>query len=191
MKVTTWNVNGIRARYSQVVDWLAREQPDVVCLQELKATAAEVPGTLCDLSNYWWYWHGNKGYSGVGLGVKKTFAPACPTFFHPAFDRESRIVAAQLGPATVASVYVPNGGKDLAAKLRFLEAMDGFALAGARPGRAADPVWRLQRRPHRPGRAPKERKPGAVGQLPEERAWLGPVAGARPGRPRPGAGPRQ
>ena len=43
MKVATWNVNGIRARAAQVREWLERERPDVVCLQELKAEASQIP----------------------------------------------------------------------------------------------------------------------------------------------------
>ena len=171
MKITTWNVNGIRARYGQVVDWVAQQgRPDVICLQELKAAAAEVPGTMFDLGDYWWYWHGNKGYSGVALGVKKTFAPAPPTFFHPAFDRESRIVACQLGPVTVASIYVPNGGKDLPAKLGFLEGLDDFAHQAQRRGDQLILCGDLNVAHRDRDVHPAERKPGAIGQLPEERA---------------------
>ena len=43
MRIATWNVNGIRARHAQVAEWIARDQPDVVCLQELKATDTEFP----------------------------------------------------------------------------------------------------------------------------------------------------
>ena len=56
-----------------------------------------------------------------------------PTFSHPAFDYETRIVTAELA-AHVASVYVPNGGKDFAAKMRFLEALDAFVGERTRTG---------------------------------------------------------
>ena len=72
---------------------------------------------------------------------------------------------------TVASVYVPNGGKDFAAKLRFLEALDGSPPAFA-TGRAARALRRPERRAHRYGRPPKERKPNAIGQRPDERALI-------------------
>ncbi len=78
------------------------------------------------MEGYWCYWHGGKGYSGVALHVAKSFAPEPPAFTHPTFDFEYRIasvdLATPLGPLTVASVYVPNGGKDFPAKMRFLEA---------------------------------------------------------------------
>ncbi len=66
MKIATWNVNGIRARAAQLCEWLQRDRPDVVCLQELKATAAQIPAE-CTVPDYHAYWHTLKGYSGVSL----------------------------------------------------------------------------------------------------------------------------
>ena len=71
MKIATWNVNGIRARDAQLQEFIEREQPDVLCLQELKASLEQLPVWLCQLEGYWCYWHGGKGYSGVGLHVRK------------------------------------------------------------------------------------------------------------------------
>ena len=75
MKIATWNVNGIRARQGQLLEWLASERPDVVCLQEIKASLDQLPFDLRDLEHYWAGWHGEKGYSGVGLLVAKTWPP--------------------------------------------------------------------------------------------------------------------
>jgi len=172
MKIATWNVNGIRARQAQLQEWLERDQPDVVCLQEIKAAAGQLPVWLCEIEGYWCYWHGEKGYSGVGLHVSKRVAPERPEFSHPAFDYENRIVLVRLEAATVVSVYVPNGGKDFPAKIRFLDALEQFvADARSEPG----PIvicgdLNIARTPmdvH-----PKERKPAIIGQLPEERAQL-------------------
>jgi len=174
MKLATWNVNGIRARQAQVQEWIEHERPDVVCLQEIKATSDQIPMFLCELEGYWCYWHGGKGYSGVALHVSKAFAPERPLFVHPDFDYEQRIVivdvSSALGPLTVASVYVPNGGKDFPAKMNFLEAMDAFAVSHQAAGKTIVMmgdmnVARTERDVH-----PKERKPRAIGQLPEERA---------------------
>jgi len=169
MKLATWNVNGIRARHGQVHDWIALEQPDVICLQEIKATPDQIPEALFGFEGYWCYWHGGKGYSGVALHVSRSFAPERPTFTHPAFDYENRIVAVEIGGLTIASVYVPNGGKDFPAKMRFLEAMDAYAASFEGTGRPIAMlgdlnVARTDRDVH-----PKERKPRAIGQLPEER----------------------
>jgi exodeoxyribonuclease-3 len=178
MIIGTWNVNGIRARHSQVQEWVASARPDVVCLQEIKASPDQIPALLCDLDGYWCYWHGGKGYSGVALHVSKTAAPERPQFFHPEFDYENRIVGAEIGDVTVASVYVPNGGKDFPAKMRFLEALAAYTARFAEAERTLVlcgdmNIARTDRDVH-----PKERKPRAIGQLPEERALLERIIGA-------------
>ena len=172
MKIGTWNVNGIRARQAQVHEWIERERPDVVCLQEIKASQDQVPTALCEMEGYWCYWHGTKGYSGVGLHISKALHPERPSFTHPPFDYENRIVVAEVAGVTVASVYVPNGGKDFPAKMQFLSAFEGFVgdlRAGSRPAVICGDlnIARTDRDVH-----PKERKPTAIGQLPVEREQL-------------------
>ena len=61
LKIGTWNVNGIRARLDQVQDWVLKERPDVFCLQEIKASPDQIPMFLCELEDYWCYWHGIEG----------------------------------------------------------------------------------------------------------------------------------
>jgi exodeoxyribonuclease III len=177
MKVATWNVNGIRARHAQVQEWIDRERPDVVCLQEIKATTEQVPPALCELEGYWCYWHGGKAYSGVGLHVRKTIAPDRPLFMHPAFDYENRIVSAEVAGLTVASIYAPNGGKDFPAKMRFLEAMEEYARTFYESGKTLVLCGDLNVARSDMDVHPKERKPRAIGQLPEERAMLERIIG--------------
>jgi exodeoxyribonuclease III len=133
-----------------------------------------VPAILCEMEDYWCYWHGGKGYSGVALHVNKTFSPERPAFAHPSFDYENRIVTVELDDLTVASVYVPNGGKDFPAKMKFLEAMDAYAASfdTATPSSRRRLVMMGDMNVARTDRDvhPKERKPRAIGQLPEERA---------------------
>jgi len=172
MKVVTWNVNGIRARHGQVVELIAQEQPDILCLQELKAKPEQVPEALRERPDYWCYWHGAAAYSGVSLHLRKERFTERPVFAHPAFDHEARIVDATLGEMVVASVYVPNGGKDYAAKLTFLDAMEVYAKRMRDAGTALIlcgdlNVTRTDRDVH-----PKERKPNAIGQRSDERALL-------------------
>jgi exodeoxyribonuclease III len=119
MKFATWNVNGIRARATQVQEWLERERPDVVCLQELKAELVQVPDIVRP-EDYHAFWHCCKGYSGVSLQLRKDTFPDQPVYRHPPFDLESRVVTAELGDLVIASIYVPNGGKDYPAKINFL-----------------------------------------------------------------------
>src|SRR5947208_10236231 len=119
MKIATWNVNGIRARAAQLCEWLQRERPDIVGLQELKATTAQIPSE-CRLDVYHAYWHTLKGYSGVSLHVRKDLFAVDPVFSHPPFDMESRIVHVEHGDLVIASFYVPTGGKDSPATLAFV-----------------------------------------------------------------------
>jgi exodeoxyribonuclease-3 len=177
MKIATWNVNGIRARQSQFAEWVETETPDVVCVQELKAKKEQIPET-CGLPEYTCYWHGVGAYSGVGLHVRgATFAAPEIRFSHPPFDMETRIVQAEVGDLVFASVYVPNGGKDFPAKIAFLKELEGYV--GDVHGRGKQLVLcgdlnvaRTERDVH-----PKERKPNAIGQLPEERELLERIIG--------------
>jgi len=176
MKIATWNVNGIRARQGQLLEWLATEKPEIVCLQEIKASPDQLPFELRDVEGYWSYWHGEKGYSGVALLVSKSLVDTSPVCSHPAFDFERRIacatIASPLGEITLASIYVPNGGKDYEAKLRFLDALDSFAAEAARAQRLVIfcgdlNVARTERDIHE-----RERKPNQMGSRPDERALL-------------------
>ena len=172
MKIATWNVNGIRAREQQLFEWIGRDRPEIVCLQEIKASAEQVPAILCNMPDYWCYWHGTRAYSGVALLIRNDICHARPEFAHPVFDHENRIVTARIGELVVASVYVPNGGKDFEAKLRFLEAMERYVreinAEGSELILCGDMnVARTDQDVH-----PKERRPNAIGQLPLERQLM-------------------
>jgi exodeoxyribonuclease-3 len=196
MKIATWNVNGIRARQAQLQEFIDHEQPDVLCVQEIKASLDQLPVWLCDIEGYWCYWHGGKGYSGVGLHVRKAGFARRPAFDHPEFDYEHRIVTArlQLAPASdqaaedatgapariegvpssvaVASIYVPNGGKDFPAKMRFLEALDAYAAQAQRAGDALVLCGDLNVALTDMDVHPKERRTNIVGQRPDERELM-------------------
>ena len=168
MKIATWNVNGIRAREAQFCEWLERDRPDVVCLQELKASRSRFPraarsptttstGTGC------------ARYSGVSLHVSKGAARRRAGVQHPAFDMESRIVQVTLGNLVLASVYVPNGGKDYAAKLDFLTRLADVDRRAARERARVILCGDLNIARADIDVHPRERKPGVIGQRPEER----------------------
>ena len=169
LKITTWNVNGIRAREAQLLEWIERERPDVICLQELKSTVAQVPPSLCELQGYRCYWHGARAYSGVGLHIRRDRFVEEPRFLHPPFDYETRIVTAQIDNLIVVSVYVPNGGKDFPAKMKFLRDIEQYVTevhaSGARIVICGDiNITRTEKDVH-----PKERNSNLVGQRPDER----------------------
>jgi exodeoxyribonuclease-3 len=168
MKVATWNVNGIRAREAQLCDWVERDRPDVVCLQEIKARPDQVPDR-CKLADYHAFWHGSGGYSGVSLHIRRELLEI-PEFSHPEFDVETRIVQVALGNVVLASVYVPNGGKDYDAKIRFLTALAAWAKRLHDAGRELILCGDINIARADIDVHPKERKAGVIGQRPEERA---------------------
>jgi len=171
VNIGTWNVNGIRARSSQLVHWIDAEEPDVICLQEIKATPAQIPEAVAAIAGYHPYWHGGGGYSGVALLLRSKRFPESPVFTHPPFDYENRIVVTEIGDVVYGSLYGPNGGKDYAAKIKFLTAMEVWAgelaAAGKRLVLCGD--YNVARKPidvH-----PTLRK-DMIGQSKEERALI-------------------
>ena len=173
--VATWNVNGIRAREAQFLEWAGRDRPDVICLQEIKASPEKLSETVCSLEGYWCYWHGSGGYSGVSLNLRRDTFPEEPRYSHPSFDHENRIVTAEAAGLTFASVYVPNGGKDFEAKLRFLEALREYTAGMQAEGRTLVLSGDLNVALTDQDVHPKERKPAIIGQRREERELLGGV----------------
>jgi exodeoxyribonuclease-3 len=176
MKIATWNVNGIRAREAQLCEWIARDRPDIICLQEIKADPSQIPES-CKLSDYHVYWHGGRGYSGVSLHIKKELHESDPAYTHPDFDMETRIVQVALGNVIYASVYVPNGGKDYPAKINFFTRLAQWAADLQAQGRelvlCGDlNIARLEIDVH-----PRERKADVIGQRPEERDLFGKLLG--------------
>ena len=169
MKIATWNVNGIRAREAQFCAWLAEDRPDIVCLQELKAEPAQVP-EACKALDYHTYWHGQRGYSGVSLHVRKGLFDGEPAWSHPAFDMENRIVQAVFGNLVVASVYVPNGGKNFDAKVNFLTRLVAWSRALQQEGRELILCGDINIAHADIDVHPRERRPDVIGQRAEERA---------------------
>jgi exodeoxyribonuclease-3 len=168
VKIATWNVNGIRARQAQFCEWVARERPDVVCLQELKAEAAQVPET-CRLMDYHAFWHGMRAYSGVSLHIRKDAFQGEPAFSHPEFDMEARIVQATLGRLVLASVYVPNGNKNYPAKVEFMRRLAAWARQVHEQGNELVLCGDINITRSEMDVHPRERRPGIIGQRPEER----------------------
>src|SRR5512134_911772 len=171
MKIATWNVNGIRARGAEVADWIAKERPDVFCLQEIKASSDQIPTLILDFDGYSCHWHGGKGYSGVAMLVR-TGHDTQPDFSHPHYDYETRVVTARVQGILIATIYVPNGGKDFDAKMRFLEDLVNEAATCRRDGTSLVICGDLNVARAEIDVHPKERKPLAIGQRPEERALL-------------------
>ncbi len=168
----TWNVNGIRARQHEVLELLSRERPDALLLQEIKASSEHVPPALGELSDYYGFWHGHKGYSGVSLHVARSLYPEPPQFEHPSFDHETRIVTTAIGNLVLVSVYVPNGGKDFVAKRRFLTELDAFAAHAEQSNRQLIVCGDLNVAREPRDVHPTLQRPEQIGQTPSERSQL-------------------
>ncbi|MFO1402691.1 MAG: exodeoxyribonuclease III [Steroidobacteraceae bacterium] len=132
LKITTWNVNSLRVRLPQLLEWLAANQPDVVALQEIKLTDDVFPHAELAAAGYQCLANGQKTYNGVALLAKAPLA--APQRELPGFeDPQRRVLAANVAGARVVNLYVPNGqavGSDkYAYKLRWLEALHAWLAA--------------------------------------------------------------
>ena len=110
MKIASYNVNSIQSRLPQLLDWLARETPDVACLQELKLVDAKFPFKPLENAGYGAIAHGQRSWNGVAIlakGAKPIEArrglPGNPD------DPESRYLEAAVDGVLVACLYLPNG----------------------------------------------------------------------------------
>jgi len=109
MKIVTWNVNSIRARLPLALEWLSKNQPDVVLLQELKCLNEAFPAAEIEDLGYNLALLGQKTFNGVGVLSKSPIEDVTcglPTFPE---DTQARYIEAVVGSVRVASVYVPNG----------------------------------------------------------------------------------
>jgi exodeoxyribonuclease III len=112
MKIATFNVNGIGSRLPALLEWLARESPDVACLQELKAPDPAFPVAAIRLAGYEAVWHGQRSFNGVAILARGGGAtpreirrglPGDPD------DTHSRYIEAEIGELVVGCLYLPNG----------------------------------------------------------------------------------
>jgi len=110
MRIATFNINGIVKRLANLLDWLDQDQPDVACLQELKATDAAFPQAAIEAAGYGAIWRGQPAWNGVAILARD----AEPVLTRDALpgdpaDRQSRYLEAAVGGVLVASIYAPNG----------------------------------------------------------------------------------
>src|SRR5215207_8617229 len=110
MKIATYNVNGVNARLPVLLRWLADTQPDVACLQELKAPQEKFPQDALREAGYHAIWHGQKSWNGVAL-LARSQAPveAARGLAGDPEDAQSRYIEATVGGVRIGSLYLPNG----------------------------------------------------------------------------------
>jgi exodeoxyribonuclease III len=129
MKLATWNVNSLKVRLPHLQDWLAREQPDVVCLQETKLEDSKFPVAELEAAGWRCAYSGQKTYNGVAI---LSSAPATDlTLGIPGFaDEQKRVIAGTVDGVRVVCVYIPNGqsvdSDKYRYKLAWLEALTAW-----------------------------------------------------------------
>ena len=127
MRIVTLNLNGIRSAAKKgVFDWLPKQNADVVCLQELKAQAADMTAEMLNPPGYYGYFHyaEKKGYSGVGIWSRKQPDQIIEGLGIPDIDCEGRYIEAVFGNLSVISLYLPSGSSGehrQAAKFMFMD----------------------------------------------------------------------
>jgi exodeoxyribonuclease III len=131
--VVSLNVNGIRAAVRRgLVQWIADSRPELICLQEIRATEAQMPLRELEQLGYEGVWNlgSRPGYSGVGIIGRVPFEPVADPLENPATAHEGRFLAVRAGETVVTTSYVPNGNSGperLAVKLRHLRALRDWA----------------------------------------------------------------
>ena len=134
MKIATFNVNGIRARLGNLLEWLEREQPDVVCLQELKAPDDAFPIMAIRAAGYGAVWNGQKSWNGVAI-LARGSDPVETRRGLPDGDADthSRYIEAVVNGIVVGCLYLPNGnpqpGPKFDYKLEWFERLIAHAKA--------------------------------------------------------------
>ena len=132
MRIATFNINNVNARLANLLDWLAVAQPDVVCLQELKAEDGAFPIAAIEAAGYGAVWRGQRTWNGVAIlargatpVVTRRALPGDPA------DDQARYIEAAANGVLVASIYLPNGnpqpGPKFAYKLAWFERLIAHA----------------------------------------------------------------
>ncbi len=178
MRIITANLNGIRSAATKgFFPWLLAQHADIVCVQELKAQAADMTAEMLAPHGFLGYFHyaEKKGYSGVGLYTRQKPDAVIEGLGIPAFDSEGRYLEAQYGNLSVVSLYLPSGSSGeerQGVKFKFMEAFMPHLVALKQSGReiilCGD--WNIAHTEKDLKNWRGNRKNS--GFLPEERAWL-------------------
>ncbi|MBL8391625.1 MAG: exodeoxyribonuclease III [Candidatus Accumulibacter sp.] len=135
MKIASWNVNSLKIRLPQLLAWLGREHPDIVCLQETKLEDSSFPSLELEACGYRAAFAGQKTYNGVALLTRER--PSNVVVGNPLLrDVQMRLLTATVGDICVVCAYVPNGqavgSEKYAYKLAWLDALRRWIGEGLR-----------------------------------------------------------
>lgn len=176
MMVATWNINGIRARREALPNWIRRRLPDLLVLQEVKATEEEIPAEISGLEGYSSWWNGStcrKGYSGTGLLVRDELAREA-TVELPPFDIENRTCVLHLDAFSLIGTYVPRGeGEEhYGHKLAYLREMALYVRSLLAKGRQVIVAGDMNVAHRDADVHHSQNRPGAIGLRDGERAAI-------------------
>jgi exodeoxyribonuclease-3 len=181
LRIITLNLNGVRSATGKgCFDWLADQDADILCVQELKAQDADLQAAMRSPAGFtgWFYHAEKKGYSGVGIYARRAPERVTIGFGNDEFDAEGRYVRADWKKLSVISVYLPSGSSSperQQAKFRFMDEFLPHLAALRAEGReiviCGD--WNIAHREIDLKNWKSNQKNS--GFLPEERAWLGQV----------------
>lgn len=177
--ILSWNVNGIRSVHKKgFLDWLTKEKPDVICLQEIKAGIDQVPADLKNIPGYHCFFNPAKrpGYSGVATLTLEKPISVREGFGIPEFDCEGRTLITEFSKFILINVYFPSGTSGperLAFKMRFYDAFLDFCQNFRKTAKKPIVICGDVNTAHREIdlKNPKENAKNS-GFLPEERAWI-------------------
>lgn len=183
MRIVTLNLNGIRSAYAKGLPaWLARQRADIVCLQEIKAQAADMTAKMLNPSGHFGYFHyaEKRGYSGVGIYARRQPDRVIEGLGIKDIDAEGRYIELVFGGLSAVSVYLPSGSSGehrQAAKFRFMKRFFPHLAALAKSGREVILCgdWNIAHREIDLKNWKSNQKNS--GFLPEERAWITRVFG--------------
>ena len=178
MRLVTLNVNGIRSAAGKgLVGWLAGQDAEIVCLQEIRAAEDQLPPELLTLEGYRAFWHcaERKGYSGVGLLARRPVEQVVCGIDNPDFQGGGRVLRADFSGFSILSLYIPSGimgGERQVQKMRFLDAFLQYltALKSSRRELIACGDFNIAHRPI--DLFDPIRNENTSGFFPEERAWM-------------------
>ncbi|MDP2216490.1 MAG: exodeoxyribonuclease III [Methanolobus sp.] len=178
IRIISWNVNGIRSVQKKgFLEWLQKEQPDILCIQETKAQKEQLGSELTEVKGYCSYFSSaeKKGYSGVALYTKKEPLSIKCGFGIPKFDREGRILIADYGEFILFNIYFPNGKSSperLDYKMEFYDAFLEYALELKKQGKKLIICGDVNTAHREIDLARPKENETISGFLPEERAWI-------------------
>src|SRR3954470_4900941 len=97
MKIISWNINSLRKRQDRLISWLARTEPDVVCLQETKCTDEQFPELILRAAGYHAAFHGQKAYNGVAILARTPLVNVQSSLCDEEEYTHARVIAASVG----------------------------------------------------------------------------------------------